>query len=184
MIDQFCGEAEGADRARTLGAVGFLAKPHDTGQLRSAIRGLERSALQAHIRFGPFAFRDVLERQQDGVSQPAGTSNDAGIELQRPRSQAGDLALDVPAGSQVHHQVVRKPHEARDIEIDPIVHPYYIEVEQPDMHDPSGDLERVLGVGYNGGAAGMNAFYARMDELIYPRPIALDDRILRIVPAS
>jgi uncharacterized 2Fe-2S/4Fe-4S cluster protein (DUF4445 family) len=55
----------------------------------------------------------------------------------------GDLALDVPAASQVHHQVVRKPHEARDILIDPVVHPYYVEVEQPDMHEPSGDLERV-----------------------------------------
>jgi uncharacterized 2Fe-2S/4Fe-4S cluster protein (DUF4445 family) len=55
----------------------------------------------------------------------------------------GDVALDVPAGSQVHHQVVRKPHEARDIEIDPVVHPYYVEVDQPDMHEPSGDLERV-----------------------------------------
>jgi uncharacterized 2Fe-2S/4Fe-4S cluster protein (DUF4445 family) len=55
----------------------------------------------------------------------------------------GDLAIDVPASSQVHHQVVRKPHEARDIHIDPVVHPYYLEVDQPDMHEPSGDLQRV-----------------------------------------
>lgn len=55
----------------------------------------------------------------------------------------GDLAIDVPASSQVHRQVIRKPHEAHDIKLDPVVHPYYVEVRQPDMHDPSGDLERL-----------------------------------------
>jgi len=55
----------------------------------------------------------------------------------------GDVAIDVPASSQVHRQVVRKEHEAIDIEIDPVVHPYYLEVRQPDMHDPRGDLERL-----------------------------------------
>ncbi|MFM7785758.1 MAG: 2Fe-2S iron-sulfur cluster-binding protein, partial [Gammaproteobacteria bacterium] len=50
----------------------------------------------------------------------------------------GDAAIDVPAGSQMHHQVVRKPHEARDILVDPVVHPYYVEVDEPDMHDPAG----------------------------------------------
>lgn len=55
----------------------------------------------------------------------------------------GNIAIDVPAASQVHRQVVRKPHEARDIEIDPIIHACYVEVEEPDMHKPSGDLERL-----------------------------------------
>ena len=56
----------------------------------------------------------------------------------------GDIAIDVPESSQVHRQVVRKPHEAHDIKIDPIVHPYFVEVAEPDMHDPSGDLQRLL----------------------------------------
>jgi uncharacterized 2Fe-2S/4Fe-4S cluster protein (DUF4445 family) len=55
----------------------------------------------------------------------------------------GDLAIDVPASSQVHKQVVRKAHEALDIQIDPVVHPYFVEVPRPDMHDPRGDLERL-----------------------------------------
>ena len=55
----------------------------------------------------------------------------------------GDVAIDVPATSQVHRQLVRKPHEAHDIEVNPVTHPYYVEVTQPDMHDPSGDLERL-----------------------------------------
>ncbi len=55
----------------------------------------------------------------------------------------GDIAIDVPESSQVHRQVVRKPHEAHDIKINPITHPYFVEVDEPDMHDPSGDLERL-----------------------------------------
>jgi len=54
-----------------------------------------------------------------------------------------NVAIDIPASSQVHKQVVRKPHEAHDIQIDPQTYAYYVEVDKPDMHDPSGDLERL-----------------------------------------
>ncbi len=56
----------------------------------------------------------------------------------------GDVRIDVPASSQVHHQVVRKDYEAHNIEVDPVVHLYFVEVEQPDMHTPEGDLQRLL----------------------------------------
>jgi uncharacterized 2Fe-2S/4Fe-4S cluster protein (DUF4445 family) len=56
----------------------------------------------------------------------------------------GDLVVDVPPSSQVHRQVVRKQADTRAITLDPVVHLYYTEVRQPDMHDPSGDLERLL----------------------------------------
>ncbi len=55
----------------------------------------------------------------------------------------GDLVIDVPAESQVHRQVVRKRAEAHPIEIDPIVRLHYVEVREPDMHDPSSDFRRV-----------------------------------------
>jgi uncharacterized 2Fe-2S/4Fe-4S cluster protein (DUF4445 family) len=55
----------------------------------------------------------------------------------------GDLVVDVPSTSQVHRQVVRKQADARVITLDPVVHLHYVEVQQPDMHDPSGDLERL-----------------------------------------
>ncbi|SMX45201.1 ASKHA domain-containing protein [Maliponia aquimaris] len=54
-----------------------------------------------------------------------------------------DVVIDVPAESQVHRQVVRKAATARVIEMDPATRLYYIEVEEPDMHEPTGDLERV-----------------------------------------
>lgn len=54
-----------------------------------------------------------------------------------------DVVIDVPAESQVHRQVVRKRAEARDITLNPAVRLYYVEVQEPDMHDPTGDFERL-----------------------------------------
>ncbi len=54
-----------------------------------------------------------------------------------------DVVLDVPPESQVHKQVVRKRAEAREIVMSPAVRLCYVEVEEPDMHEPSGDLERL-----------------------------------------
>ena len=56
---------------------------------------------------------------------------------------AGDVVIDVPPESQVHRQVVRKRVEARDITLNPSIRLAYVEVAEPDMHDPSGDLERL-----------------------------------------
>ncbi|MBV1902705.1 MAG: DUF4445 domain-containing protein, partial [Marinosulfonomonas sp.] len=55
----------------------------------------------------------------------------------------GDIVIDVPPESQLHKQVVRKRAEVRDITMAPAVRLYYVEVAEPDMHDPSGDLERL-----------------------------------------
>ncbi|RMD49880.1 MAG: DUF4445 domain-containing protein [Alphaproteobacteria bacterium] len=55
----------------------------------------------------------------------------------------GDVVIDVPPESQVHRQVVRKAAGARPVEMDPATLPRYVEVAEPDMHEPSGDLERL-----------------------------------------
>ncbi len=55
-----------------------------------------------------------------------------------------DVVVDVPPGSQVHRQVVRKDADAREIELNPVVRLHYVEVREPDMHDPSGDLGRLF----------------------------------------
>jgi uncharacterized 2Fe-2S/4Fe-4S cluster protein (DUF4445 family) len=55
----------------------------------------------------------------------------------------GDVRIDVPASSQVHHQVVRKDYEAHDIELDPVVHLYFVEVDAPDLQRQAGDLQRL-----------------------------------------
>ena len=55
----------------------------------------------------------------------------------------GDVVIDVPPESQVHRQVVRKRAEVRAITMNPAIRRYYVEVAEPDMHAPTGDLERL-----------------------------------------
>ncbi|MGB6352356.1 MAG: ASKHA domain-containing protein, partial [Steroidobacteraceae bacterium] len=55
-----------------------------------------------------------------------------------------DVVIDVPESSQVHRQVVRKEADAHAIELNPVVRLHYVQVQQPDMHDPSGDLRRLF----------------------------------------
>ena len=56
----------------------------------------------------------------------------------------GNLVIDVPAESQVHNQLVRKAADNRTITLNPPVRLCYVEVREPDMHEPSGDLRRVI----------------------------------------
>ena len=55
----------------------------------------------------------------------------------------GDLVVDVPPESQVHRQVVRKRAEEHAIAIDPVVRLHYVEVREPDMHEPASDFRRL-----------------------------------------
>lgn len=71
-----------------------------------------------------------------------GTLSD-GRRLSCSTTVLGDVVIDVPADSQVHRQIVRKRAEVRDIELDPAVRLYYVEVQPPDMHVPSSDLRRL-----------------------------------------
>ncbi len=54
-----------------------------------------------------------------------------------------DVVIDVPPDSQVHRQVIRKGADLLDIELNPFVRLHYIEVQEPDMHSPTGDLQRI-----------------------------------------
>ena len=54
-----------------------------------------------------------------------------------------NVVIDVPPDSQVYRQVVRKRVEVRDIKLDPAIRLHFVEVEQPDMHRSSGDVERL-----------------------------------------
>ena len=55
----------------------------------------------------------------------------------------GDLVVDIPADSQVHKQVIRKALSHANITVNPAVRLYVVDVQEPDMHDPSGDLRRL-----------------------------------------
>ncbi len=55
----------------------------------------------------------------------------------------GDVVIDVPPESQVHRQVVRKAADTRAVTMDPATRLAYVEVAEPDMHEPLGDLDRL-----------------------------------------
>ena len=119
-IDSVCGGRAMCTRCQVLIAEGEFAK-HG---VRSAAENL--SAMSAAEQ--RLANRRVLA---------------AGRRLSCQARVQGDVVVDVPETSQVHRQVVRKAAEARDIELYPVITLHYVEVAEPDMHDPSGDLKRL-----------------------------------------
>ena len=55
----------------------------------------------------------------------------------------GDLVIDVPAVASAARSYVTKGADARLIDRDPALTLAYVQVAEPDMHEPSGDLERL-----------------------------------------
>jgi len=99
---------------------------------------------------GDFAKHGVVSRPENLSALSAAEENPAGRRPlpagHRLSCQAriqGDLVVDVPPTSQVHRQVIRKEAEARAITLDPVARLHYVEVREPDMHDPAGDLQRL-----------------------------------------
>ena len=68
----------------------------------------------------------------------------AGRRLSCQARLCADAVIDVPPESQVHKQLIRKEADDRQIEMDPIVRLCLVEVREPDMHEPSGDLRRLI----------------------------------------
>ena len=54
----------------------------------------------------------------------------------------GDVVIDIPPASQVHHQVVRKDLDLPPIVVDPLFALYYVEIAKPDLESgrPASDL--------------------------------------------
>ena len=56
----------------------------------------------------------------------------------------GDAVIDVPPDSQIHRQMVRKAADTiRNLQIDPVVRLYYLDLPRPSMSDQTSDLRRV-----------------------------------------
>ena len=56
----------------------------------------------------------------------------------------GDAVVDVPPESQVHKQVVRKDLAARAFTLDPVTRLHTVDVTEPDLATPTGDLGRLF----------------------------------------
>ena len=85
----------------------------------------------------------------------------------------GDLVIDIPQDVQVNAQVVRKAADTRVFDRDPAVQLCYVEVEEPDMHMPLGDLDRLKDTLEKGlglaGHFGFTAHFAKGPEGICAR---------------
>ncbi len=107
---------------------------------------------QVLVMEGEFAKHGVQSRAENASAVSAAEQRFAarrplpsGHRLSCSTQVLGDLVVDVPASSQVHRQVVRKEADAHDITLDPVVRLHEVEVERPDMQNPSGDLRRLIG---------------------------------------
>ncbi|BCG79972.1 ASKHA domain-containing protein [Mesorhizobium sp. 113-3-3] len=55
----------------------------------------------------------------------------------------GDLVIDVPQDTVINAQTIRKDADTRVIARDAAIRMCYVEIEEPDMHKPLGDLDRL-----------------------------------------
>jgi uncharacterized 2Fe-2S/4Fe-4S cluster protein (DUF4445 family) len=83
----------------------------------------------------------------------------------------GDLVVDVPQDTVVNAQVVRKAASDRVIQRNAAVQLCYVEVDEPDMHKPLGDLDRLKAM--------LEKDWGWKDLLIAPHLIPEVQKILR-----
>ena len=83
----------------------------------------------------------------------------------------GDLVIDVPQDTVINAQTIRKAASDRVIERNAAVQMCYVEVDEPDMHKPLGDLNRLKAV--------LEKDWGWKDLLIAPHLIPEVQRILR-----
>ncbi len=119
-IDSVCGGRALCGRCQVQPTIGEFAKHGVTSRAENLT---------------PFSETEQRYADENGIADGRRLSCSAQI--------LGDLVIDVPPESQVHRQVVRKRAEVHDIELDAAVRVYYVEVQEPDMHDPAGDLRRL-----------------------------------------
>ena len=120
-IDSVCGGRALCGRCQVLVAEGEFAK-----------HGVSSSSAS----LSPFSEPEMRFARRAPLAPGRRLSCSARVEA--------DVVIDVPESSQVHRQVVRKEADAHAIELNPVVRLHYVQVNQPDMHEPSGDLRRLF----------------------------------------
>ena len=120
-IDSVCGGRGLCGRCQVLVADGEFAK---------------LGVVSSSASLSPFSEPEMRFSRRAPLAEGRRLSCSARVEA--------DVVIDVPASSQVHRQVVRKEADARALVLNPVVRLHYVQVKEPDMHDPSGDLRRLF----------------------------------------
>ena len=79
---------------------------------------------------------ETAYREEQGLAEDRRLSCTAAV--------LGDALIDVPPESQVHRQIIRKDLAARAFEMDPVVRLHTVDVTEPDLATPTGDLGRLF----------------------------------------
>ena len=119
-LDSVCGGRGICGRCQVVQSIGIFAK-----------HGIE----SASIHLSPVSEVEDRYASENPLAE--------GRRLGCSTAVLGNVVVDVPPESQVHRQVVRKRVEVHDIEMNPMVHLHFVEVQEPDMHDPASDLRRL-----------------------------------------
>jgi uncharacterized 2Fe-2S/4Fe-4S cluster protein (DUF4445 family) len=101
--------------------------------------------------FGTFAKHGITSAP-DHLSEPGEVEAAYRAENELPADRRlsctacvlGDAVIDVPPESQVHRQVVRKDLAARAFDMDPVTRLHTVDVKEPDLATPTGDLGRLF----------------------------------------
>ena len=106
---------------------------------------------QVSPEFGKFA-KHKIESTPDAISEwspkearyteKRGALMD-GRRLSCSATIQGPLVVDIPSDTVVNQQTIRKAVDTRAIVRNPAIQLCYVEVEEPDMHKPLGDLDRL-----------------------------------------
>lgn len=120
-IDSVCGTRGICGRCQVVQGVGEFTK---------------HGVISSPDHLSPFGEKEAAFRERKGMTE--------GRRLSCAAVVLGDLVIDVPAESQVHRQVVRKSLDLREFVVDPVIRLRYVEVPEPDLASPTGDLARLL----------------------------------------
>jgi uncharacterized 2Fe-2S/4Fe-4S cluster protein (DUF4445 family) len=105
---------------------------------------------QIEVQEGSFAKHGIVSAA-DNIS-PVGPKEQryadvrtipAGRRLSCSAQILGDLVVDVPQDTVVNAQVIRKAATDKTFDRNPAIQLCYVEVDEPDMHKPLGDLDRL-----------------------------------------
>jgi uncharacterized 2Fe-2S/4Fe-4S cluster protein (DUF4445 family) len=105
---------------------------------------------QVSVQEGHFAKHGI--RSSDDHLSPIGPKEERydrvrslpeGRRLSCSAQIVGDLVIDVPQDTVINAQVVRKAADERVFDRNPAIRMCYVEVEEPDMEKPLGDLDRL-----------------------------------------